>query len=130
MTVETFDPTASQQPIDGELVADALRLAPESPVDQLDLPINEVERLAPLSSRNDWVERFSDATTADLERLIRLFTLGEMQYTSWLAGEKSPVIALVRELKRRGQYNSEVTRWIKAHTTNRFLPHGNLMDLL
>jgi hypothetical protein len=40
------------------------------------------------------------------------------------------VIAIVRELRHRGSYPKELTAWIKAHTTNRFLPYGSLADRL
>jgi hypothetical protein len=67
------------------------------------------------------------------ERLIRIaksLTVAEMQLPGWEAGARSPVIAIVRELRRRGSYPKELTTWIKAHTTNRFLPHGSLADRL
>ena len=37
---------------------------------------------------------------------------------------------MVRELKRRGRFEVALTTWIKANSTNRFLPHGSLMDRL
>ena len=42
----------------------------------------------------------------------------------------APVIPLVAELKRRGDYPNDLTAWIKANTDNRFLPYGSLMDRL
>ena len=65
-----------------------------------------------------------------LVALIRLFTLGEGQFSAWQAGAKSAVVKLVRVLKQRGEMTPELTRWIKANTDNRFLPHGDLMDRL
>ena len=61
-----------------------------------------------------------------LIKLIRLFTLGEMQHANWQTGAKSPVVPLVKLLKKRGVFDVELGRWIKANTTNRFLPHGDL----
>jgi hypothetical protein len=62
--------------------------------------------------------------------LIRLFTLGEGQFSTWQAGAKSAVVKLVRVLKQRGEMTPELTTWIKANTDNRFLPYGDLMDRL
>jgi len=67
------------------------------------------------------------------ERLIRIaksLTVAEMRLPGWEAGARSPVIAIVRELRRRGTYPKELTAWMKAHTTNRFLPYGSLTDRL
>ena len=67
------------------------------------------------------------------ERLVRIaksLTVAEMRLPGWEAGARSPVITIVRELKRRGSYPKDLTAWIKAHTTNRFLPYGSLSDRL
>ena len=56
------------------------------------------------------------------ERLVRIaksLTVAEMRLPGWEAGARSPVITIVRELKRRGSYPKDLTAWIKAHTTNR-----------
>ena len=58
------------------------------------------------------------------------FTLGEMQHGSWQAGAKSPVVPLVKVLKQRGKFDPALARWIKDHTTNRFLPYGDLSAML
>jgi len=39
-------------------------------------------------------------------------------------------VALARVLKKRKAMPADLTPWIKANTTNKFLPHGDLMDLL
>ena len=67
------------------------------------------------------------------ERLIRIaksLTVAEMRLPGWEAGARSPVITIVRVLRRRGTYPKELTGWMKAHTTNRFLPYGSLADRL
>ena len=55
---------------------------------------------------------------------------GVLKSPSREAGAQSPVIALAAELRRRHAYPDDFTAWIKAHSSNRFLPHGNLMDKL
>ena len=131
MAIDTFDPSTLGNPMDDAALRDLCTLAAEFSAEQLTLSELQVARFAPLASHPDWADKAGEiAEDAVMEGLIRIFVLGEMQYPSWVAAEKSPVIALVRELKRRGNYDPSTTRWIKAHTTNRFLPHGSLMDRL
>lgn len=60
-------------------------------------------------------------------RLVRFFTLAEMQLAGWEAGKQSPVIPLVKVLKGRGSFDAELRRWIKTHTDNRYLPYGSVL---
>ena len=60
----------------------------------------------------------------DLVTLVRFFTLAEMQLSGWEAGNRNPVIPLVRILKQRDQFLPELRKWIKANTDNRYLPYG------
>ena len=69
----------------------------------------------------------SELSDAELETLIRFFTLAEMQLPGWTAGKTSPVIYLVRMLKSRGGFSSDLKRWIKSNTDNRYLPNGAVM---
>jgi hypothetical protein len=59
--------------------------------------------------------------------LIRFFTVAEMQLAGWDGGQLSPVIYLVRILKQRSAFDSELRRWIKANTDNRYLPNGAVL---
>jgi hypothetical protein len=67
---------------------------------------------------------------ADLDALARLYTLAEARDPAWEAGARSPVIAFFAELKARGADTAELASWIRAHSENRFLPHGSLQDRL
>ena len=67
-----------------------------------------------------------DRSVADLNNLIRVFTLIEA-LPGWDAGSKSPVIALVKILKTRGQFDPELRKWIKSNTDNRYLPYGSAL---
>lgn len=71
----------------------------------------------------DWVvaEELDDE---QLISLIRFFTKAEMQLSGWDAGKTSPVIYLAKILKRRGSFDSDFKKWIKANTDNRYLPNG------
>ena len=130
MTVDTFDPSALDKGMDEAAVRDLCAIADAFSGDTLTLSELEVARFAPLATHPEWAQRVGQLADATLVGLIKVFTVGEMQYASWLAGDKSPVVVMVRALKQRKVFNAELTQWIKAHTTNKFLPHGNLMDRL
>ena len=45
----------------------------------------------------------------------------------WEAGNKSPVIPLVKILKERGDFEADLRKWIKSNTKNRYLPNGSAL---
>jgi len=135
MSVDTFDPSqfnARQKPIAADLLAQAVELATGAvPEDyQVQLSQEQVNLLAPLLQHPGWNDVAAELDDAAIVSLIRFFTLGEMGHPAWKAEAKSPVVALVRVLKKRKAMPGDLVAWIKANTTNRFLPHGDLMDLL
>ena len=135
MSVDTFDPrqfNAKQKPIAADLLAQAVELATSAvPEDyQVQLSQEQVNLLAPLLQQPGWNDVAAELDDAAIVSLIRFFTLGEMGHPAWKAEAKSPVVALVRVLKKRKAMPGDLVAWIKANTTNRFLPHGDLMDLL
>jgi len=130
MAVDTFDPSAMHGGIDEAALRELCRYAENFDGDAVLLSELEIARFAPLAAHQGWAEQAQTCSNAQLLGLIRVFTLGEMQFSSWAAGEKSPVVALVKALKARGAYEPALTKWIKANTSNKFLPHGSLMDRL
>ena len=131
MTVDSFDPQAMKGVVTPEHVAQWLTLAERCGLDTESPSIDKVyAALAASILLPGWDRVCDDLSDTELETLIRLFTLGEMQHGSWQAGAGSPVVPLVKVLKQRGNFDLGFARWIKAHTTNRFLPHGDLSALL
>lgn len=127
MSVGEFDPTSIDEDLSEELIHGLCALVKDNKVD---LASAEQQRYSTLVKHKGWAKKATTLESATLETLICLFTLGESQYPQWIAEDKSPVILFVRELKNRGQFNKETGRWIKENTSNKFLPHGSLMDLL
>ena len=127
MSVGEFDPGSIEDDLSDELIRRLCALVEDKKVN---LSCPEQQRYAALVKHKDWVNKAALLESAKLETLIYLFTLGEAQYPAWIAEDKSPVIFFVRELKNRGEFKSETNRWIKENTSNKFLPHGSLMDLL
>lgn len=92
----------------------------------------ELELLAPVMSleADQWDAAARNEDAVELVAWIRFFTLAEARLPAFDAGAKSPVIPLARVLRERGAYPAELTAWIRAHSDNRFLPHGSLLDRL
>ncbi|NCF32857.1 MAG: hypothetical protein GWP50_04730 [Proteobacteria bacterium] len=131
--VDSFDPKAMSALVTAEQVSQWLALAKRCTVDREgDAVIVEAVDSALAASMlvAGWDAVCAELENAELVTLIRLFTLGEMQHPSWQAGAKSPVVPLVKLLKQRNAFDAALGRWIKANTTNRFLPHGDLSALL
>ncbi len=121
-----------------EVPLDSITLARLSDVaDSLDEPdlglsAGQVLNWAALMKLPDdvWTPLLEQEPDSRLIRLVKALTVAEMRLPGWEAGARSPVITIVRELRRRNAYPKDLTPWIKAHTTNRFLPHGSLLDRL
>ena len=73
---------------------------------------------------------FADRNSARLVGWLRALTLAEETVPGCEAGARSPVIGLARLLRERGDYPADLTPWIKAVSSNRFLPYGSLLDRL
>ena len=128
---QQFDPSQASAELGNALVEQAISVArAQDEGAQLCLTTDEVAALVPAITHAGWSAVAQDLSTQDLVALIRLFTLGEGQFSSWQAGAKSAVIKLVRIMKARKEMTPELSAWIKTNTDNRFLPHGDLMDRL
>lgn len=135
MSVDVFDPAAAGGAGGSLADADLARLLEAS--HQLEAPefgLSELEiaRLGPLLRQGaaDWQSLAQERPVAEVEALIRLLVLAEAQFRGWESGADSPVIPLARALKASGTYPSGLTRWIRANSSNRFLPYGSLLDRL
>ena len=108
------------------------KAAAQLDADGFGLDAAERTRLAPWMTADPsrWESVADGADAGEIVAWIRFFTLAEAKLAGFEAGAKSPVVPLARALRRRGEYPADLTRWIKAHTSNRFLPHGSLMDRL
>ena len=132
MTTGVWEPggAPAPKPVSGELLARFLTLA-----GSLDDAVSVDAVAAAGLADAGWVMKqdlsaWSGAeafASDDLVRLAKLFTLLEANLSGWDAGSTSPVIAMVRMLKARGDFHTELRLWIKAHTKNRYLPHGSAL---
>ena len=132
MSVGTWNPseqiTELNAPVLDELLAAAARPGDED----FGLSPADIERLAECAHANrvDWQAASESLHDDQTTALIRFYTLAEGRFPAWKAGSNSPVIVLAKALRARGAWPTDLTAWIRAHTDNRFLPYGSLMDRL
>jgi hypothetical protein len=137
VAVESWDPGGAASGLTPIKLQRLLRAARQLDEPRFGLDGSTAGELAPQARHGggtrpgvDWAEAAGALDDDDILALIRLFTLAESALSGWESGAASPVIPLAAVLKRRGSYPPELTAWIKAHSDNRFLPYGNLMDRL
>ena len=141
MSVESFDPGAQAAQLTDATLQRLLEVSSAVPEGaqkgsefegRLGLTALERSSMAGLMTApaERWQKAVEPLGSEQIESLIRFLTLAEEAIGGWQAGDKSPVITLVKVLKSRGSYDRSLTRWIKANSGNRFLPHGSLMDRL
>lgn len=127
--IGTWQPVAKIE-VTEALLSQYLALVDAADLDAIEstFPATEISKGAGLMKLKaaDW-QKAEMLDDAQLEKLVRFFTLAEAQLVGWDAGQTSPVIYLVKMLKQRGTFTPELKRWIKANTDNRYLPNGAVL---
>ncbi len=136
MTIDSWDPDAGQKAapfsLNEEQLALLLSISRNGQSDNLANALNADQqntlRPAMKQERQFWLDVAEQLSSNDIVDLIRFFTLAEMQLTGWQAGERSPVIGLVKALRKRGDAPEKtLLQWIKDNSDNRYLPNGPLL---
>ena len=132
MSVGTWNPSEQTTELSAPVLDEMLAAAARSVDEDFGLSPADIERLAGCAHANrvDWPAALHNLHDQQLVALIRFYTQAESRFPAWKAGSNSPVIVLAKALRARGAWPSGLTAWIKAHTDNRFLPYGSLMDRL
>lgn len=132
MSVGSWQPDLYGAPLDSALLDRLIEAADTLERQALGLAPQEVAAFASCMRREaaEWQALVRERPDADLVALVRVLTVAEQKLPNWEAGNRSPVIALAAELRRRGTYPPSLTAWIKANSTNKFLPWGSLLDRL
>lgn len=76
--------------------------------------------------QQQWQNVAENCQDNELVELIKFYTLAEEEL-GWNLKDKSAVIALFKILKKRTGTNKELVKWVKAHSSNRFLPFGAVL---
>lgn len=73
-----------------------------------------------------WHEAAGELESEQIVHLVRFFAVAE-NLPGWEAGAKSPVIALAKVLRERGErLDKDLLLWLREVNHNRFLPYGPL----
>jgi hypothetical protein len=78
------------------------------------------------ADRKIWAQSIQNLPQVALIELIRMLTIIEQQQ-GWNLGEKSPVIALFKQLRKVAGIDKPLVSWVKKHSDNKFLPFGPLL---
>jgi hypothetical protein len=97
----------------------------------LDVPLRDRLRGAMQAPACTLADALAELSAEDAADLARLLTVLEA-VPGFEAGARSPVVPLMKGLRPQldREAYAELVRWIRAHTENRFLPHGSLQDRL
>lgn len=135
MSIGSWDPSVANSEtsfeFDRDLLKRAIRLAEADDFDAIESLIPQEQRQHQSRmmtlAKEAWFDEAKHYDDNELAQLIRFFTLAEMRLPGWEAGAQSPVVWLVKVLRQRGNPPSrELQLWIKANTSNKFLPNGAL----
>ncbi|GAB3375801.1 hypothetical protein NCG89_03815 [Spongiibacter taiwanensis] len=133
MSVSDWTPASSRAEleIDREWLQKCLAISQQDALEALPtrLSADEIRDKANYMqlSLEQWQSAVTDFSNEDLVALIRFFTRAEMLLPGWEAGKTSPVIALNKVLRLRGERLSRETLiWIRQNSDNRFIPNGGL----
>lgn len=126
-----WDPQATPVKITPELLSRFISLGEHADNKNLGEMLNQDEQMqyAPLMrlAHKQWCHQTKTLDANQLWQLIRFFTIAEMKLSGWRADEHSPVIAIARVLKDKGNpLDREQLLWLRAHSDNRFLPNGKV----
>lgn len=133
MSVDSWTPApeSSDFSIEREALERCIALAEEGQWEQLASLVDQTwqEQQRPLMKlgKEAWFNAAENLSNDQVEQLVRFFTVAEMKLSGWEAGAESPVIWLVKVLRRRkAPPSKELLLWIKANSDNRFIPNGAL----
>lgn len=135
MTIESWDPTSetnnSSYEIENPLLLRFIEISQQEKWQELATFLTSEEiiqhQLIMKQNKEAWFSATENLDREQIIDLIKFFTVAEMQINGWEAGAESPVIWLVKVLRRRKcAPNKDLLLWIKTHSTNRFIPNGAL----
>lgn len=134
MSLGSWDPkseaaTAEVSP-DAVTLERFINLSKNEQLDTLEAHIDgsESQRLSALMRLDHahWQAAAEPLESGALLHLIRFFAVAE-NLPGWEAAERSPVIALAKVLRNRGErLDKAFLLWLREVNTNRFLPYGPL----
>lgn len=127
--VESWDPQVGVLSDDHRHILNELAESDQSSL-QLNEPQRAILQAAFSTSPVKWEEFVEPVSNDTLIAWVKVLVILAESYAELNVGANSPVIPLVRVLKRRASYPADMTAWIKTYSSNKFLPYGSLSDRL
>ncbi len=126
MSIDSWQPIKAPKTIDKSSLEKLITLAEQvTPETDLTLESTWIQPLAKVDNKI-WAQNAKNLTQTQLVALIKMFTVLE-DSQNWSLAEKSPVIALFKQLRKLAGIDKALVQWVKAHTQNKFLPFGPLL---
>ncbi|MGB1907128.1 MAG: hypothetical protein ACPHN3_07325 [Spongiibacter sp.] len=117
--------------IDTDWLNTCIAISESDALDKLPAPFSESEQQHYSAfmrlPQDTWQQAVADLNNDQLIQLIRFFTVAEERISGWEAGAESPAIWINKVLRQRGEkLSTDMLRWIRANSRNRFIPNGSL----
>ena len=133
MTIDSWEPDSARSNfnIDTEVLKSFIAISERQQLDDLTAHIENdlaaTQRVLMKQNKERWFAVAEALSEQQIIHLIQFFTVAESQLEGWEAGAMSPVIWLVKVLrKRKTPPGKELLLWIRSNSDNRFLPNGAL----
>jgi hypothetical protein len=126
MSTATWEPSPADFTLSEVHINELLAcLTTDSPLHELLSKFNwlPASAKAPLLQWQTIAENYNET---QLVELIKFYTRAEEEL-GWNLKDKSAVISLFKTLKKRVGTDKELVKWVKAHSSNRFLPFGAVL---
>lgn len=125
MSTATWEPSPKDFNISAEHVNELLNwIQSQSAMQTTTCPLAWVNHAA--KSSLAWQNLAETLDDAALRSLIEFFTQAEEE-NGWNLKDKSVVISLFKVLRKRTGTDKELVKWVKANTSNKFLPFGAVL---
>ncbi len=126
MSVDSWQPIQAPSTLDESDLNKLVTLAHDFNVDtDLTAQLSWIQPLAHADNKI-WALSIQNIPQQPLIELIRMLTVLE-ETQAWGLAEKSPVIALFKQLRKIAGIDKPLVQWVKAHSDNKFLPFGPLL---
>ncbi len=126
MSVDSWQPIQAPTTLDESDLNKLLALAHDFSEDtDLTAQLSWIQPLAHIDNKI-WASSIQNIQQQPLIKLIQMLTVLEEAH-AWSLAEKSPVIALFKQLRKIAGIDKPLVQWVKAHSDNKFLPFGPLL---
>lgn len=125
MSTATWEPSPANFDLSPAMLSELLKwIASNESADAGNCPFSWLNDAA--KSSPQWQNLVTQLDDASLISLIRFFTCAEEE-AGWNLKDKAVVITLFKALRKRSGTDKELVKWVKANSSNKFLPFGAVL---